>query len=105
MFIFNAFKWFAVVLLLTTIVRVIVNKNGGWKAASEKMQSWYKIPVAGVLLRIAVKFFKVAGNAIWSTLTWMSKWPIVSTIIAVMRKFGGIIVQKWSKIVAWSESE
>ena len=109
MFVIKAIKWVLLILTVITLFRVLINKKGGWAACknsvSKKVQSWFKIPVIGKLLQIAIKVFSIAFKALLETMKMIAKWPIVCTIVAVARKIGRIIVQKWTKIVAWSETE
>lgn len=105
----KALKWLVAALLVISLVRTLLIRKGGLTGVKqwfvEKVKSWYQIPVIGVLLRIIFKAIKIIAVALWETLKWMSRWPIIKSIVAVIRKIGRVIAARWAKIVAWSETE
>ena len=105
-------KWGMAALIVLSVVRILLRNKGGWTGIrqwlAEKCESWYKIPVIGVLLRIIFKLIKVVFLTLWGTLKWICTLPIIRSLIAVIRKLVmkivGAIARLWAKIVAWSET-
>ena len=105
----KALKWLVAAILVVSLGRVLLASKGGLTGLvnwfGDKVKSWGQIPVIGVLLKIIFKVIKAVAIAVWETLKWMSRWPIIKSIIAVIRKIGRVIAARWEKIVAWAETE
>ena len=108
-FLFSALRIVTLILIIVAIRSVRKNKAAGVGNFKQYVSALRKtilnIPVVGTLFKIIGKILKVTYRIIKSALRQMSTWPIIRTVVAVIRKLYREICQIGKKIIAWSETE
>ena len=94
-----------VVLAIITVIRSSIKRVGKEEYKAEMYRRVRSIPILGKLIVLAWRLVKKVALAMWETVIWITKLPVVRTLIAIPVKFFKKLAGLWQKLLIWSETD
>ena len=102
------FLWVIRILIIVAIITVVRNFAGILGNQELKRTLYQKvrgIPVAGKILVLIWRLVKRVALALWATVVWISKLPVIRTLVAIPVKLFNKLKGVWLRLLAWSETD